>query len=68
MSFRYPKQTFFKNVIMKKIKITWNWPVEEGHYLVGNFFSPVAVVVILTADYEKIPEETEALVRIGVEK
>ncbi|MFQ5963863.1 MAG: hypothetical protein ACE5KZ_06230 [Candidatus Scalinduaceae bacterium] len=53
---------------MKKVKITWNWPVEEGHYLVGNFFSPVAVVVILTADYDKIPEETETLVRVGVEK
>lgn len=53
---------------MKKVKITWNWPVEEGHYLVGNFFSPVAVVVILTADYEKIPEETETLVRMGIEK
>lgn len=53
---------------MKKFKLTYNWPVEEGRYLVGNPFSPVGVVVILAAPYDKIPQETETLVRIGLEK
>jgi len=53
---------------MKKVKLTWHWPVEEGHYLLGNYFSPVAVAVSLIHDYEKIPREVEDLVRAGIEK
>jgi tetrahydromethanopterin S-methyltransferase subunit A len=53
---------------MKKFKLTYDWPIEKGRYLVSNSLSPVGVVVILTAPYEKIPEVTEELVRAGVEK
>lgn len=53
---------------MKKFKLTYDWPIEEGRYLVSNPLSPVGVVVILTAPYNKIPKETEELVRAGVEK
>lgn len=52
---------------MRKVKIDWDWPVEEGHYLVSNYFSPVAVVVSLIYDYDKIPKAIEDLVRTGVE-
>lgn len=51
-----------------KTKISWDWPIEEGHYLLANPLSPVALVVILAKDYGKIPKETEDLVRCGVEK
>jgi tetrahydromethanopterin S-methyltransferase subunit A len=44
-----------------------DYPPEEGRYLRGNDFSPVAVVIILTTDPEEIPPEIEHLVRTGVE-
>jgi len=44
---------------MDKIKPAEGYPPEEGHYLRGNDYSPVAVVVILTYDYDKIPKEIE---------
>lgn len=44
-----------------------NYPPEEGHYLRGNDYSPVAVAVILIYDYDKIPRDIEQLVRAGVE-
>lgn len=53
---------------MKKFKLTYDWPIEEGKYLTSNPLSPVGVAVILTAPYDKIPKETEGLVRVGVEK
>lgn len=53
---------------MKKFQLTYDWPIEEGKYLVSNPFSPVGVVVILSAPYDKIPKEIERLVRVGVEK
>lgn len=53
---------------MKKFKLTYDWPIEKGKYLVSNPLSPVGVVVILTTPYDKIPKETEELVRAGVEK
>jgi len=52
----------------KKFKLTYDWPIEQGKYLLSNPFSPVGVVVILTAPYDKMPKETEELVRAGVEK
>jgi len=55
-------------MINKKFKLTYDWPVEEGKYLVSNPLSPVSVAIILTAPYDKIPEEIENLVRAGVEK
>lgn len=53
---------------MKKFKLTYDWPIENGKYLVSNPLSPVGVVVILAAPYDKMPKETEELVRAGVEK
>lgn len=53
---------------MKKFKLTYDWPIEKGKYLVSNPLSPVGVVVILATPYDKIPKETEELVRAGVEK
>ncbi len=52
---------------MLKTEPSPDYPPEEGHYLRGNDFSPVAVVVILIYDYDKIPKEIEQLVRVGVE-
>ncbi len=43
------------------------YPAEEGRYLRGNDFSPVAVAIILNAPSYKIPPELEELVRAGIE-
>ncbi|MCF7732650.1 MAG: tetrahydromethanopterin S-methyltransferase subunit A [Akkermansiaceae bacterium] len=43
------------------------YPPEEGCFLRGNDFSPVAVVVILSWFREHTPPEIEQLVRVGVE-
>jgi len=50
-----------------KVEPSSDYPSEEGHYLRGNDYSPVAVAVILIYDYDKIPKEIENLVRVGVE-
>jgi tetrahydromethanopterin S-methyltransferase subunit A len=52
---------------MLKVPPYSDYPPEEGRYLKGNDFSPVAVVIILTTDPEEIPPEIEHLVRTGVE-
>lgn len=52
---------------MLKVKVAEDYPPEEGHYLRGNDFSPVGVVVILTYDYDRIPKDIEDLVRLGIE-
>jgi tetrahydromethanopterin S-methyltransferase subunit A len=44
-----------------------DYPPEEGRYLRGNDFSPVAVAIILNCEAEKIPHEIESLVRTGAE-
>ena len=44
-----------------------DYPPEEGCYLRGNDYSPVAVVVILRWERENTPPEIEELVRVGVE-
>lgn len=44
-----------------------DYPPEEGRYLRGNDYSPVAVVIILNTDEDKIPPELERLVRTGIE-
>jgi len=44
-----------------------DYPPEEGRYIRGNDFSPVAVAIILNYDAEKIPPELEKLVRVGAE-
>jgi tetrahydromethanopterin S-methyltransferase subunit A len=51
-----------------KVKPPPEYPPEEGRYLRGNDFSPVAVVVLLNAPpYEGVPPEVEKLVRVSVE-
>src|SRR5512143_2458466 len=52
---------------MLKVQPLPNYPVEEGRYVRGNDFSPVAVAIILSHDEDKIPPDIEALVRAGVE-
>jgi tetrahydromethanopterin S-methyltransferase subunit A len=52
---------------MLKVKPHPEYPPEEGRYLRGNDFSPIAVVIILNTDADKIPPEIERLVRVGVE-
>jgi tetrahydromethanopterin S-methyltransferase subunit A len=44
-----------------------DYPPEEGCYLRGNDYSPVAVLVILKYEREKTPPGIEQLVRTGVE-
>lgn len=52
-----------------KVKPPQDYPPERGHYLRGNDYSPVAVVVLLNAPREegKIPSEVKELVRVSVE-
>lgn len=51
-----------------KVKPPPNYPPEEGSYLLGNPYSPVAVVCLLNCDREKTPPEIEKLVRISIER
>jgi tetrahydromethanopterin S-methyltransferase subunit A len=44
-----------------------DYPPEEGRYLRGNDYSPVAVAIILNCDSDKIPPDLEQLVRVGLE-
>jgi tetrahydromethanopterin S-methyltransferase subunit A len=52
---------------MLKVPPASSYPPEEGRYLRGNDYSPVAVAVILIYDQEKIPLDIENLVRVGLE-
>jgi len=52
---------------IKKVKAADGYPPEEGCYLRGNDYSPVAVVVILRWEREKTPPSIEQLVRVAVE-
>jgi len=52
---------------MKKIEPPPEYPPEEGRYLRGNDYSPVAVVIILIHPAEEIPRGIEVLVKTGVE-
>ena len=51
-----------------KVKPPADYPPEEGCYLRGNDFSPVAVVVMLNYPREQTPPEIERLVRVSIEK
>lgn len=53
--------------MMKKVAPADGYPPEEGCYLRGNDYSPVAVVVILRWEREKTPPSIEQLVRVAVE-
>lgn len=53
-----------------KVKPPLDYPPEEGHYLRGNDYSPVAVVVMHNAPREEgkeTPPEIEQLVRVSIE-
>ena len=52
---------------MLKVNPHPDYPPEEGRYIRGNDFSPVAVAIILNCEADKIPRELEILVRAGVE-
>src|SRR5665647_2594957 len=52
---------------MLKMSPHSDYPPEEGRYLRGNDFSPVAIVIILNTDADKISPEVEKLVRAGIE-
>ena len=52
---------------MLKVKPNKDYPPEEGRYIRGNDYSPVAVVIVLNRDEDKIPAEIEKLVRVGAE-
>jgi tetrahydromethanopterin S-methyltransferase subunit A len=52
---------------IKKSKPAIDYPPEEGCYLRGNDYSPVAVVVILKWMREETPPEIENLVRAAIE-
>jgi len=52
---------------MLKVKPHADYPPEDGRYVRGNDFSPVAVAVVLNCDADKIPHELEKLVRAGIE-
>jgi tetrahydromethanopterin S-methyltransferase subunit A len=50
-----------------KLRPDPSYPPEEGRYVRGNDFSPVAVAVILNRDADKIPTEVQSLVRAAAE-
>ena len=52
---------------IKKCEIAPDYPPEEGCYLRGNDYSPVAVAVILKWKREETPHDIEQLVRVAIE-
>ena len=52
---------------MLKVKTHPDYPPEDGRYIRGNDASPVAVMIVLCNDADKIPPEIENLVRAGAE-
>lgn len=52
---------------MLKVRPHPEYPPEQGRYLRGNDFSPVAVAVVLNTEAENIPDWIARLVRAGVE-
>jgi tetrahydromethanopterin S-methyltransferase subunit A len=52
---------------MLKVEPASDYPPEEGRYLRGNDYSPVAVAVILNYNQEEIPPDIENLVRVATE-
>lgn len=50
-----------------KVKPPPEYPPEEGSYVRGNDYSPVAVVVLLHTFYDKIPQFLETLIRVSIE-
>jgi len=56
-----------KGASVRKVDPHPEYPPEEGRYLRGNDYSPVAVAIILNCDADKIPPDLESLVRAGIE-
>jgi tetrahydromethanopterin S-methyltransferase subunit A len=52
---------------MLKVKPHPDYPLEEGRFVRGNDYSPVAVAIILNTDADKIPPDLQALIRAAVE-
>jgi len=52
---------------MLKVDTHPDYPPEEGCYIRGNDRSPVAVLIILRWEQDKVPPEIERLVRVGAE-
>lgn len=52
---------------MLKVNPSSGYPPEEGRYMRGNDFSPVAVAIILNAPDYKIPHELQELVQTGID-
>ncbi len=52
---------------VKKVEPAPGYPPEEGCYLRGNDYSPVAAVVILRWMREQTPPDIEKLVRVAIE-
>lgn len=50
-----------------KVKPPPEYPPEEGSYMRGNDYSPVAVIVLLHTFYDKIPQFLETLIRVSIE-
>ena len=59
--------SFIERCGVLKVNPHPDYPPEDGRYVRGNDFSPVAVAIILNCDAEKIPREIESLVRAGIE-
>jgi thioredoxin type arsenate reductase len=59
--------TTTKNDAIRKVNPHPEYPPEEGRYLRGNDYSPVAVAIVLNTDADKIPQEIDRLVRAGIE-
>lgn len=52
---------------IRKVKPPDDYPPEDGHYLRGNDYSPVAVITLLSSSYGEIPSGIETLVRSAIE-
>jgi len=50
-----------------KVKPPMEYPLEDGSYLRGNDYSPVAVVILLHTRYDEIPEFLQNLAKIAIE-
>jgi len=50
-----------------KVKPPVDYPPEDGSYLRGNDYSPVAVVILLHTFYDKIPDFLQRLAKFAVE-
>jgi tetrahydromethanopterin S-methyltransferase subunit A len=52
---------------IEKVKPPDDYPPEEGHYLRGNDYSPVAVITLLNSPYGDVPGSVELIIRSAIE-